>query len=50
MNQKVISTSRIIFILVFFVGLLFPSAMPVFAEEGLPGDNPQPEAQIPVDS
>ncbi len=50
MNQKVVSTSRIFFILVFFVGLLFPGGMTVFADDGLPGDNPQPEAQIPVDS
>jgi hypothetical protein len=46
MNQKVISTSRIIFILVFFVVLLFPSGMTVLADDGLPGDNPQPESQV----
>jgi hypothetical protein len=46
MNQKVMSTSRIIFILVFFVVLLFPSGMTVLADDGLPGDNPQPESQV----
>ncbi len=49
MNQKVISTSRIIFILVFFIGLLFPGGMTVFADDGLPVDNPQPVSQEGTD-
>jgi hypothetical protein len=49
MNQKVVSTGRIIFILVFFIGLLFPSGMTVFADDGLPGDTPQPESQVVTD-
>ena len=49
MNQKVVSTSRIFFTLVFFVGLLFPSGMTVFADDGLPGDIPQPESQVVTD-
>jgi hypothetical protein len=49
MNQKVVSISRIIFILVFFIGLLFPGGMTVFADDGLPGDIPQPESQVGTD-